>query len=486
MWVHLLLALVGAAIVWSCSSGGGGGSTPTVPWSTFQANSLRSGISTGLVGTNAGTATRLFQVSTGRPTLSSPVIGRFGIVIGTTTGVLALTTRGEFRWSFESYSRKCLRSATACHSDDQCTAGDTCGGCTVCAAGTPGCISVGPINGSPSVAASGDIVVGTEGGQVFGLVDDGKSNMVTCVWVAHAEDQTFGPVRSSPGIVINTSDATISAASLGTDKGFLVALNGLSGDQIWRFPPGDSLGAITSSPALAGNGTSFITAPDGSLRAISSTGVQLWQAQVGTSVSDVDFLPSPAFGPSVYATGPDGDAGVIVAVTVNGTVKWRVPTDAPVLGSPIYGQRTVTVVATPSATPGPPPTPTPTPPTTFDTVVYAIDTNGTLYGVRDQTGQLIVDPPVFVAGSPPGVESSPVLSGDVYVVVVGTDGRLYASTIDGTSPCNPPTGTPTPSKCEWPVSVGAPFVSSPILNTDGRIYVTAADGFLYLIGTPFS
>ncbi len=484
----LALALLVLSIVMpfvaGCSSGGGGSQTaPTPNWSTFQHDSFRTGLTSGAIRKNLGTFNKISKQCSPGATLSSPAISRGGIVyVGTPSGLLALTTTGIERWRFEGYSRKCLRSSQPCQTDADCSGGsqartrtgDTCNGCAACDPGTSGCeFLVGPVSASPTVAESGDLVFGSDRGQVFGLGDRGDT--FACKWVARAEDQTLGPVRSSAGVVVSTVDSTITSAFVGTDEGFLLALNGSAGTLKWRFPLSGSLGAITSSPAVALDGSSFFTTPGGLLQALSPTGNPLWSVQVSHGEIDASLLPSPALGPSVYATGNDG----VVAVTAAGSVKWRFQTDQPVLGSPVLAQETVTIPSTATVTPGPSPSPTPT--TVLDTVVFAVDQKGTLYGIRDGTGQEVGRTPID--DTQPTVRSSPTISTDLFVVVVGDDGRLYASNLDGSPPCESCEG-----ENQWPggIDVGAEIRSSPVINADGTIYVTAADGCVYAIGPPLS
>jgi len=186
----------------------------------------------------------------------------------------------------------------------------------------------------------------------------------------------------------------------------------------------------------------------------------------------------------------------MTAVNPDGTVKWRYrgqTPDAPakpILGSPAYVLQTVIEddVIDGGTT------------NVIDTIVYVVDDSGTVYGVRDTTGELFVfrdsddnaiKKPALLRLMANGVSTSPVLSSDVYIVFASDDGYVYAvqvnTDVTETRPCW------DCSDAQWEtlqpdgggrVKVSSsPIRSSPIIDDDGTIYVTADDGVLYAIGT---
>jgi outer membrane protein assembly factor BamB len=154
--------------------------------------------------------------------------------------------------------------------------------------------------------------------------------------------------------------------------------------------------------------------------------------------------------------------------------------------------------STPSPTPEPTtsetqeatntPTPTETPIPDVDLVVYVVDEQGTVYGIRNSTGSLEGK----IALNATGVRTSPLVNVQTldfitdhpFVVFGADDGYVYIAALDGTTPCT--NGVDN----AWEglegggarVSVGASVRSSPAVAADGTIYVTTADGLLHAIG----
>jgi outer membrane protein assembly factor BamB len=396
------------------------------------------------------------------------------IYLGTGAGLLAVSPDGAESRLFEGY---------------------TTSDCAPCVPPAEGCQPVGPVSSSPALTANGDIVVHTENGRILALHDDGSE--LTCRWVSQGTGETDrAGTGSSPIVVTDPVDGSLSAVFLGTATGHLLALNG-DGSEKWRVAPSGAPGTpITASPVISSGGTLYITTPDGFLHAFTLGGRRKWRLAVAQASEATEMFPSPAAGVAVYTVSPNG---AVAAVNPDGTLSWRLILDAPVAGSAGFMSQYVelkpTVIPTPESTPGETPeatpTPTATPETSLDTVVYVVDEQGTLYGIRDSSGHLEGK---VVTGAT-GINTSPAIAPQTgssttttppFLVFGGADGFIYATTLDGGQPC---------ADCEdvrWEslggagarLSVGAPVMCSPVIGDDGTIYVTIAEGRLLAIGEP--
>lgn len=497
--------LASIVLLGACTGGGGGGGdADPIEWGRFRHDNANSGLAVGTVGDSRGDVKALLQLDAAGygVTSSTPIIGPDGIIyLGTARGLLAFNKSGEVQWLFECFHRAASPN-DICNQDDPCDPAN-------------GDIVVGAISSSPAITIEEDIVFGADNGVVFALRDLGKT--FTCKWAYATSAAAPVPVLSSPALLIDPTDRSLLTAYVATGSGYLQALNG-DGTEQWRFPrTADALGALSASPAVATDGTIVFTSPDGFVQALSPGGQLRSRVPVDASQQGADRLPSPALGASVYSIGAvvrcersdaactsDSDCpedrcitkGQMTAVNPDGTVKWRYrgqTPDAPakpILGSPAYVLQTVIEddVIDGGTT------------NVIDTIVYVVDDSGTVYGVRDTTGELFVfrdsddnaiKKPALLRLMANGVSTSPVLSSDVYIVFASDDGYVYAvqvnTDVTETRPCW------DCSDAQWEtlqpdgggrVKVSSsPIRSSPIIDDDGTIYVTADDGVLYAIGT---
>ncbi len=477
----------------ACSGGGssGGSGIPSLDWGSFRRDGRNSGLASGRIDDNDGEPS-LVAGDLGGVTLSTPAIDSSGnVYVGTGDGLLSLDRAGDTRWRF-----------TRCDLPD-------------------GTVDVGPVHSSPTVTPDGAIVIGSDdaagfGGYVFGLQDEGEE--ITCLW-------KFRPtgagadfrVRSSALTVVDVVDLSLIWVFVGLSDGRFQALNGDDGSPQWVFPPGEpTLGDVTSTAVLSSAGVLYLTAPNGLLYALDSSGRQLWQFSIGGSQTAAGgLIPSPSVSDTVYAIGADA---TVVAVNPDGSLKWRFQADAAILGSPGFAAQSIDDGSE----------------TVFETVVYVVDERGTLYGIRESNGQLAVfnrcsgseenltctpdscDPDegtcgeedrlcsvskdscmpdsclpdngtcvgrqakvAVFSGGPLAVRTSPAISSDMFAVVGSDDGRVCARQLDGTIPQTDETDTPWANGC---ISIpdSQETVSSPVIDREGTIYVTTDNG-LYSI-----
>jgi outer membrane protein assembly factor BamB len=493
---RLVLGFVAVALA-ACSSGGSSGTqVPSLPWGSFRHDTNNSAAA-GSLEKNKGTVT-LLSADLGEVTLSTPTIDQSGnIFVGTADGVVSLDSKGAVRWRF-----------------DLC---DLSNGTAPCTDST--CIPVGPISASPSVTAGGAIVVGSEGtngspGYLF-AIKHANTQDFECMWAYRPSDVTaLFSVQSSALLQIDSLDLSLLSVFVGFDRGRIQALNGI-GTLRWTYPAVvTGVDPITSSPAVDSLGNIYFTSPDGRLVSVSLSGAVNWSYPVGIPPAQA-LQPSAAAGQNIYAIGA---SGAVFSINPAGLLNWRYPLQFPASGSPAFLSQTFEAGSE----------------QVVDTVVYAVDVQGTAYGVRDLTGMTFQpqrcsgdttvscrtdsclpdngtctngkcsgsnpanqdctadtclpdngactpqDGIVQLAGESAPVDTSPVVSGDLFVVAGTADGRVCARALDGTIP-----GDDNDPNNPWATGCvalpdGLPTESSPLIGTDAKLYVTTASG-LYVI-----
>lgn len=243
-----------------------------------------------------------------------------------------------------------------------------------------------------------------------------------------------------------------------------------------------------------------------------------------------------------------GGVGMVTALSPVDEVRWRFATDVPIAGSAAFALQSLnepvlpTVTRTPEVTPTvnvDPSTPTPTPTQlvlVIEGIVFLVDQEGSVYALKDASGELFevrptpgtatptatfipgedtptpapTPPPItsegkltkVQLGQPVTVTTSPVLSSDLFALFGTAGGELLAIRLDfdRTIPCTNckvedrlwvpiPLANNESGGGKVPIRPGDPIVSSPIVDQDGTIYLTAGDvstgiGMLYSVGTP--
>jgi outer membrane protein assembly factor BamB len=266
-------------------------------------------------------------------------------------------------------------------------------------------------------------------------------------------------VTSSPAVA---ADGTI---YVGSDDHNLYAVNP-DGSQKWKFATG---GAVYSSPAVAADGTIYITSDDHNLYAIDPDGSQKWKF----TVSGFPLFSSPAVATdgTIYAGSFDAN---LYAINPDGSQKWKFATDASVYSSPAVGA---------------------------DGTIYVGSLDHNLYAVNPDGSQKWK----FTTGN--GVYSSPAVGADGTIYVGSHDDNLYAVNPDGSQKWKFTTGdkvysppavgaggtiyvgsddhnlyavNPDGSQ-KWKFTTGDQVYSAPAIGADGAIYVGSLDGKLYAI-----
>jgi outer membrane protein assembly factor BamB len=380
-WLPLAVLVVLAA----CDDGGSDSISipPAPPWGNFRHDILNSG-ATGLIDSNTGCVSNPIDLD--GTTLSTPTIDLNGnILIGTRMGLMAFDPNCFVQ------NAPCSPSPTPSMRCPIWTLSECILPCEPPGCTEPMTVPVDAISTSPTVTAGGTIIFATtpvdgRPGRVFAVQEQG-SGPPTCTWVYPLPEDDPNASRSSAVAQINAIDLTLASAFIGGDGGVVRALNA-DGTVRWEFQT-RSTAHITSTPALDGSNNLYVTAADGSVTAIDLTGREEWRVVIGNSpgapfdaacchdptaagcndpaATARCFQPSAAIGESVYAL---GSGGSLFAISSNGINRWQFRPARPVTASPAFGQLVFNVGAI----------------NEIDTVVYAVDPEGTAYAVRDATG----------------------------------------------------------------------------------------------------
>jgi len=141
---------------------------------------------------------------------------------------------------------------------------------------------------------------------------------------------------------------------------------------------------------------------------------------------------------NIYIAGNDG---VLYVFSSNGILQWTWTTRSPILGSPTIGSDGTIYISN-----------------WMNSTTYAIASNGTLLW-KCTTGD-------YNFGSSPVID----LDGTIYITVTNdTYGALYAINPDGT--------------LKWKYSTGMIYATSPIIGSDGTIYLADYDGVVYALNS---
>jgi outer membrane protein assembly factor BamB len=448
------LPLVLLLLVAACSDDGGGNSNivPTLAWGGFRQGPANAAVGNA-INRNTGTVRLLIPAPAGGMTLSTAAIDNGGhVYLGTGSGVVSVDSNGEIRWQ-----------TSICELPD----------------GTS--IPIGPVSSSPTVTPGRTIIVGSDPtqddsdprqqvpGRVFALQEDGRD--VRCLWAFTPSNAGPGfAVRSSAQVQIDPLDLGLVSVFVGTGDGVFQALN-RTGTPRWSVPgsPTTNPRPITSMPAVSTAGAFYVTTPDGLLQSIDGSGRLLWQFAIG-SPPEASLMQSPAVAITAFAIGA---SSAVFGINPDGRLKWQYLPQAPVLGSPAFASQSIDEGSE----------------SVFDTVVYIVDTVGTVYGIRDEDGELLeiqrcsgdeeepcrtdsclpdngecdsqtnrctLEPDeqctrdtcqvdnlgtclateaiLPITSGPVRIETSPVVSGDLFAVAGTTDGRLCARNLDNSLP----------------------------------------------------
>lgn len=222
-------------------------------------------------------------------------------------------------------------------------------------------------------------------------------------WVA----ETGGPVRSSAAIAGTT-------AYVGSDDGYLYALDLTTGELRWSYRIGSR---IASSPAVT-LGRIFVGADDGAIYCLDAeaerrladqrVGRQLWRYRTGGAVVGSPLVTASGL---VVIGSQDGTLYALDAKA--GRLAWSYRTGGPITASPVKSEAPLSVVSPDEAA------------TARRDVVYCASDDGSLYAFGERTGVLLWR---VNTGAP--VRSAPTVDARK-VLVANQSGRVLA--VDGAS-----------------------------------------------------
>jgi outer membrane protein assembly factor BamB len=222
----------------------------------------------------------------------------------------------------------------------------------------------------------------------------------------------------------STPTVTDEMLYVGTNVGYLCALDIHTGEKIWQYP---AQGSIVSSPVVV-NGTVYFGSKDAHIYALNArTGQEVWQIKTGGAV---DASPAVADG-VLYVGSSDGYLYALDSKT--GRKRWRFHAKGKIFASP----------------------------TVADGQVYFGDLSGHFYALNSRTGQ-----EVWRVTMSKKVESSAAVANGV-VYVGGSDPFLHV--LDAQT-----------GQTLWTFKTKSTIKSSPIV-AGGMVYFGGMDGIFYAV-----
>ncbi|MBN1924691.1 MAG: PQQ-binding-like beta-propeller repeat protein [Prolixibacteraceae bacterium] len=182
----------------------------------------------------------------------------------------------------------------------------------------------------------------------------------------------------------------------------------------WKFKTG---GRITTSPAIADDGTIYVGSDDENLYALNPDGTMKWKY-----FTDEKITTSPVVG--IDGTIYFGSNTYLFALTTDGEIIWKKSDYGRIFSTPAIGN---------------------------DGTLYVGSTNDYLYAVNTDGSKKWQ---YYTSGD---ATSSPAIGNDGTIYVGSENNSLYAITPEG--------------KLKWKYLTDAPVFSSPAIGIDGKIYV---------------
>ncbi len=314
-----------------------------------------------------------------------------------------------------------------------------------------------PIQTAPAVLPDGTVVVGTLGGNVVGIREDGQISFTTRLGdrvyssplvigervFLGTDDDRFVAMSSRGNVLwsLATEGDADTAGTPTSDHGILFAAHDTvyfvrkDGTVVWRVR---AKRKVFSSPAITEDGTVFVGAQDNRLYGIRRTGTVGFALDLG---NDVDCAPGIDDDGTVFV-GTDGGAVVAVEGDI-GKEKWRTQ-----VGGHVRGGVTVT--------------------RSHVVVAGVYGPSPRVVSLRGDTGEVLWSFAVPGTGAREfGVHGSPVEDADGNLYFGAQDDAVYAITANG--------------KLRWKLATGGDVDAPIVLLADGVLLAASDDGKLYRI-----
>jgi outer membrane protein assembly factor BamB len=275
---------------------------------------------------------------------------------------------------------------------------------------------------TPAIAANGTIYVGSDDDNLYSL--EGKTGKVLWKYRVGTCQQTVGIGPEATRCDVDAGPTIGPDGALYTGGDGIYAINP-NGTLRWRFSTG---GHVSSSPALAADGSVYAGSQDNSVYAVGPDGRRLWEFRAR---DDVESSPAIEEDGTIYIGSDDNR---LYALSPQGQMLWAFTTGDDIRASPAIGRDGTIYIGS------------------YDGLLYAIRRDGTLLWAF-RTGDRI--------------QSSALVDASGAILFGSQDDRLYALEPDG--------------RLRWSVELGGDVDSSPILAPDGTIYVGTDDGKLYAL-----
>lgn len=170
-------------------------------------------------------------------------------------------------------------------------------------------------DGGPTLGPDGELYVGADG--MYRL--DASTGEVVWHWTGSADP----PPSHVYSIPLVTSDGLV---VFGGWDGSVTALAADDGTEAWRLDLGPD---VDGSPAQGPDGTIYIGADDGLLRALDRDGALRWVLPTKGSLRGATGVAADG---SLYIASMDGN---LYAAAPDGAVRWVLPTQGPIVGTPL-------------------------------------------------------------------------------------------------------------------------------------------------------
>ena len=216
------------------------------------------------IGQNGTVLKLAWNYATGAAVNSSPAVVDGVAYVGNDAGALSavVTNTGAPKWNYTTPSHAPIHSSPVVDTAGNVLFGSDDGNVyKVTAAGT---LSTSVSLGGKLTSASddnGQFVIASDNGHIYALSD----KTLKTTWSASAS----GPVHSAPAY-----DSAANTVVTGDDGGAVTAFNGATGSRIWTFSTG---GAVTASPLVSGK-VVYVGSASGNFYALDeTTGAVKWQ-----------------------------------------------------------------------------------------------------------------------------------------------------------------------------------------------------------------